>query len=110
MRIHAYQFHAGGIYHIYNHAAQNMLLFKDKDDYSLCLKMFKEYFSSSDFSVIAVCMMPNHYHLLLRQNGECPPYMILNKLWFRYAKYYNKKYGGKGSIFAQKAQHKLIEK
>lgn len=110
MRIHSYQFFAGGCYHIYNHAAQNLLLFKDKEDYRTCLDMFCGYFSSVDFAVIACCLMPNHYHLLITQTSNCPIYNVLSKLWFRYSKFYNRKYDGKGSIFAAKAQHKLIEK
>jgi len=71
--------------------------------------MIHEYLDSPDFSMVSFCLMPNHYHIFIRQNGECPIYLIMNKIWFKYAKYYNKKYEGKGSIFAGKSQHKPVE-
>jgi len=110
MRIKSTQFQPGSFFHIYNHAAQNSLLFRDDQDYRICLNLMKEYLGGPDISVVAFCLMPNHYHILIRQNGECPAYLLMNKIWFRYSKYFNKKYAGKGSIFAGKAQHKLVDK
>ncbi len=110
MRIKSTQFLPGHFYHIYNHAAQNSLLFRDAEDYKVCLGLIEKYLNGSDFSMVAFCLMPNHYHIFIRQNGECPIYLIMNKVWFRYSKYFNKKYAGKGSIFAGKAQHKLVDK
>lgn len=110
MRIKSTQFLPGHFYHIYNHAAQNSLLFRDAEDYRICLGLMREHLDSPDFSMVAFCLMPNHYHILIRQNGECPIYLIMNKIWFRYSKYYNKKFAGRGSIFAGKAQHKLVDK
>ncbi len=110
MRVKATEFLPGNFYHIYNHAAQNLLLFRDGEDYSKCLSLMHKYLHSPDFSMVAFCLMPNHYHIFIRQNGECPIYLIMNKIWFSYSKYYNAKYGGKGSIFAGKTQHKLVDK
>jgi len=110
MRIKSTEFQPGGFYHIYNHAAQGMLLFRDSDDYQKCLSLMQTHLSSPDYSMVTFCLMPNHYHFFLRQNGECPAYVIMNKIWFSYSKYYNLKYGGKGSIFAGKTQHKHVDK
>ncbi len=110
MRVSANQFEPGYFYHIYNHAAQNLILFKDADDYRLCMSLIRMYLQSSDFMVASFSLMPNHYHFLIKQNSERPIYDAMNKIWFRYSKYYNKKYQGKGSIFAAKAQHKLVDK
>ena len=110
MRIKSVQFEPGKFYHIYNHAAQNSLLFREAGDYAECLGLMSEYFNTKDFSMVAFCLMPNHYHIFIRQNGECPIYLIMSKLWFRYSKYYNRKYSGKGSVFSGKAQHKLVDR
>jgi len=110
MRIKATYFQPGNYYHIYNHAAQKLLLFRDTEDYRKCLSIMNTYLKSPDFSMVAFCLMPNHYHFFIRQNGECPIYLIMGKIWFQYSRYYNKKYGGKGSIFAGKLQHKHVDK
>ena len=109
MRVAAKQFEQGSFFHIYNHAAQGMDLFRDEADYSLCMSMISLYLKSDDFTVASFCLMPNHYHFLIRQNADCPIYYIMNKIWFRYSKYLNKKYRGRGSVFAAKAQHKWVD-
>ncbi|MDD2229724.1 MAG: transposase [Candidatus Cloacimonetes bacterium] len=110
MRIKSTDFIPANYYHIYNRAAQSLLLFKNAEDYQKCLSLMNRYMDSPDFSMVAFCLMPNHYHFFMHQNGECPIYMIMNKIWFSYSKYYNRKYGGKGSIFAGKTQHKHVDK
>jgi len=109
MRVNASDFLPGRYFHIYNHAAQGLQLFRDSADYRICLRIIHDYLDSPDFSMISFCLMPNHYHFFIRQNGECPIYLIMNKIWFRYSRYYNKKYEGHGSIFAGKSQHKTVE-
>ena len=109
MRLSQTQFKPGNIYHIYNHAVHNSLLFKDSADYKICLKLIKELYSSKSFSMLALCLMPNHYHILIKQVSDAPPSEYMNKVWLRYARYYNKRYQRHGSIFAGKAQHKLVD-
>jgi REP element-mobilizing transposase RayT len=110
MRLKSDSFYPGSYYHLYNHAAQNTLLYRDDEDYEKCLSLVKLHLSSSDFSVVSFCLMPNHYHFLIRQNSECPVFYPMNRIWFSYSKYYNKRYQGMGSIFAGRLQHILIDK
>ncbi|PKN72006.1 MAG: hypothetical protein CVU50_08950 [Candidatus Cloacimonetes bacterium HGW-Cloacimonetes-3] len=110
MRVKAVEFISACYYHIYNHASQSLLLFRDAEDYRKCLSLMTKYLDSTSFSMVAFCLMPNHYHFLIRQNGEYPIYQSMSKIWFSYSMYYNGKYGGKGSIFAGKTQHKHVDK
>ncbi|MCB5267802.1 MAG: transposase [Candidatus Cloacimonetes bacterium] len=109
MRIPHDQFKQGNTYHLYNHAVFGSLLFKDNADYKICLKLIKEHHDCRSFAIMALCLMPNHYHILIKQLSETPPFEFMNKVWLRYAKYYNKRYARHGSIFAGKAQHKLVD-
>lgn len=110
MRVSSNMFISGRYYHIYNHASQNNLLFRDEADYHECIRLMDKYIVKDYISSVAICLMPNHYHFLFRQNSELPIYILLNKLWWAYSRYYNQKYMGKGSIFASKMQHIVVDK
>jgi len=49
--------------------------------------------------ILAFCLMPNHYHLLLRQKTEDGIIKFMRRLNMGYAKYFNEKYERNGSLF-----------
>jgi putative transposase len=62
----------GHYYHIYNRGADRAPIFREDDNYIFVLRKIKAYSRELDFVVIAYCLMPNHYHLLIRQGREQP--------------------------------------
>lgn len=90
---------------MFNHAAGDNLLFVDEEDYLRWLSTFKRYYDPDILCVAAYCLMPNHYHLLLRQESEIPVFRSIYSVWASYSRYYNKKYDSWGSIFRDKLQH-----
>ena len=108
MRIKQEELFAGGYYHLFNHAAGDNCLFGDTDDYVRCLTTIKRYLQTHPFDVIAYCLMPNHYHFLLRQTCDTPLIQPVNLIWASYSRYYNKKYHSWGSIFRGRLQHHAI--
>jgi putative transposase len=56
-------------YHIYNHANGSEDLFRSEDNYRYFLKKYAEYiYPIAD--TFAYCLLPNHFHLLVRMRGE----------------------------------------
>ena len=53
------------VYHIYNKTVSNLVLFKDDDDYLFFLTKYFKYFTNY-FDTFAYCLIPNHFHLLIR--------------------------------------------
>jgi putative transposase len=51
------------------------------------------------FSLLSYCLMPNHLHLLLKQNLDIPASKLISQLCTGYSKYFNKKYGTVGGLF-----------
>lgn len=49
--------------------------------------------------VLAFCLMPNHYHLLLQPKSEGSIPAFMKKLNMGYAKYFNEKYERNGTLF-----------
>ncbi|HPW67736.1 MAG TPA: transposase [Salinivirgaceae bacterium] len=91
-------------FHIVNHSVDGRKLYYDPGDYKTYLYLFKKELDYK-VTVIAYCLMPNHFHLLLRQNESEAITSLLEKTHKKYACYYNKKYDRKGRIFRSPLNH-----
>ena len=49
--------------------------------------------------ILAFCLMPNHFHLLIRQKEDGGITKFMRKLGIGYAKYFNQKYQRIGALF-----------
>ena len=59
----------GRYYHIYNHANGEDLLFGEEKNYTFFLEKYHQYLDPV-VETIAWCLMPNHFHLLVRVKSE----------------------------------------
>lgn len=105
---------AGEYFHVYNRGNGKNKVFLDEEDYKFFIlrvnqnlfpDTYKTKYSYStplpkdSFSVICYCLMPNHFHFLIRQNREIPISKLMLKVCTSYSKYFNKKYKNVGHIF-----------
>jgi REP element-mobilizing transposase RayT len=88
-----------GYYHIYNRGANRQNIFYESENYLFLLKRLKKYALKFHIMVIAYCLMPNHYHFLLRQDGENSISLMIQHLFNSYSKAFNKKYHKTGTLF-----------
>ncbi len=58
--------------------------------------------------ILAFCLMPNHYHLLLMPKSEKAIPKFMKKLNMGYVKYFNEKYQRKGTLFEGRYKPILI--
>ncbi|MEK7120733.1 MAG: transposase [Patescibacteria group bacterium] len=56
--------------------------------------------------ILAFCLMPNHYHLMLRQQCENGVSEFMKKIGIGYTSYFNQKYEREGALFQGK--YKLV--
>ncbi|MCF6241472.1 MAG: bifunctional UDP-N-acetylmuramoyl-tripeptide:D-alanyl-D-alanine ligase/alanine racemase [Bacteroidales bacterium] len=61
------QFEKGYIYHIYNHGNNYRKIFYNKDNYLYFLKKIRQ-FILPYADILAWCLMPNHFHLMILVN------------------------------------------
>lgn len=118
-------------YHIYNHAVNQNNLFLEQKDYHLFLARLKKYVCPIG-EIYAYCLMPNHYHILLKMKEfsilqdffelenetiQKSDFHISDNLTHQigtfqnsYTKIINEKYNRKGALFMQSFKRKLVEK
>ncbi len=113
-------------YHIYNRGNSKQVIFKEKSDYNRFIKLLFLSNGSNNFKILHLgkdvydfdrgeqlvdigiyCLMPNHFHLLLKQTNTGNISKFMQKLSTGYSMYYNKKYERTGSLFEGrfKAEH-----
>lgn len=118
----------GGYYHVYNRGVEKRKIFEDSQDYKVFLKNLKEALSpppkpedikitftlrgfpfkgvprlpknfSKEIELLAYCLMPNHFHLLIRQTNPGSMQSFLTSISTRYSMYFNKKCSRVGTLF-----------
>lgn len=123
-------------YHVFNRGVERRIFFTSKREYGRFIELLKYYRFShvpmrySDFHVLpgpaqekilqslidhgeqevgilAYCLMPNHFHLVLRQRQDRGVQRFLSNISNGYAKYFNVKHRRVGPLFqgAFKAVH-----
>ena len=115
-----------GYCHIYNRGVEKRKIFMDEDDYNTFLHLLKYYLSpvnqgithpstnlesykilrprpllnlSGEVDLLAFCLMPNHFHLLLKQTTKDGMTKLLRSLSTTYSMYFNRKYDRVGHLF-----------
>ncbi len=98
----------GMYYHIYNRGVSKSTLFREPANYLFVLEKLQKYRKANQITVVAYCLMPNHYHLLLRQDGEKPAGKVPQAVFNSYSKAYNRKYGHSGTLFEGRFHAKAV--
>ncbi|NBD74121.1 hypothetical protein GVX82_03725 [Patescibacteria group bacterium] len=60
----------GYVYHVLNRANARVQIFDTDKDYKLFEDILTEAKAREDVEVLAYCLMPNHWHLVLRPNAD----------------------------------------
>jgi len=103
------EFIQGSYYHIYNRGAHKQNIFKEHSNYLFVIQNLKIYSKELDLSIIAYCLMPNHYHLLVHQNGNYPTGLLAQRVFNRYTKAFNNSYSHSGTLFEGPYRSKLVD-
>ncbi len=92
------KFHAGGYYHLYNRGNNFQLIFLERENYGYFLRQLREYLTPTTVEIIAYCLMPNHYHLLVRLMVDDLS-TLMQPLILSYTKAINRRYARVGALF-----------
>lgn len=118
-------------YHIFNRGVEKRIIFKSNPDYQRFLATAYYYqfagpkpkfsthtrFRQQDFhakprivEIVCYCLMPNHFHLILRQLKTNGIQEFMKKVLNSYTKYFNTKYKRSGHLFQGAFKDVPIEK
>lgn len=87
-----------GLYHVVARGNGKQLIFTDDADRSAFLAYLERFAEADDIQVIAWCLMDNHVHLVVEDQGQQLG-LAVGSLLGAYAKYFNQKTGHVGSVF-----------
>jgi putative transposase len=102
------RFYRGSDYHIYDRGNHREHVFRDNDDRRYFLSKLDEFSERDCVQVLAYCLMDNHFHLLLRQNGDVSVAHLMRSLLTGYVRRTNHKYGLVGHLFQGPYQARYV--
>lgn len=114
-------FRPNTFYHLFNRGINKQKIFLDDNDYLGFLKRLKlilgltndeslhlKAVPAGTFGIATFCLMPNHFHFLIRQNTEVGIPTLFLKLCTSYSMYFNRKYQRIGPLFQDTFKAKPI--
>lgn len=102
-------FSSGQYYHIYNRGAARGKLFFNEGNYEYLLRLVLKHCLKYGVTIIVYCLMPNHYHFLLRQETDQPLSRFINVLFNGYVQALNLQQGRSGTLFEGRFRHKRVD-
>ena len=99
----------GQYYHVYNRGTAHKNIFANHENYIFLLETVKKYLKIYDLTFIAYCLMPNHYHFLIRVNAGDQISPFLQRLFNSYSQAYNRQQNRSGTLFEGRAQYRLVD-
>ncbi len=116
-------------YHVFNRGVDKRNVFLDEEDYSYfthVLDVFNDHSSVINtrynyrnrisiekrnplVEVVSYCLMPNHFHFLIKQISEGGISKFLQKIGIGYTHYFNKKYERSGVLFQGKTKSRHVD-
>src|SRR5262245_12589675 len=102
-------FVTGQVYHLYNRGLNRNRIFSTAENYNYLLRQVKALLTEIPASIFAYCLMPNHYHFVIRQDGDMPLSDFIGRLFKRYSQAYNQQEERTGPLFASRFRSILVD-
>jgi len=99
----------GEYFHVYNRGVKKSDIFDSRENYSFFLTKLSTVAIPSELEVICFCLMPNHFHFILKQNAGEGISEFMKALCNSYAKALNTQRRSSGHVFESKYKIKLID-
>ncbi|WP_420641358.1 transposase [Candidatus Leptofilum sp.] len=100
----------GHYYHIYNRGVNRQAIFFAKHNWGFFIQRLREYFMDETAVIIAYCLMPNHFHLLVRVLCEDFGRSVMQPFGTSYTKAINREQYRVGSLFQGRYKGKRVDK
>lgn len=104
-------FAQGNIYHVYTGAWTEWPSSPTQTtNHAYLLRKVKRLLGELPVTVVAYCLMPNHYHFVLRQDGDVAISTFVQRLFQTYTQAFNRQQGRKGPLFEGRFRHVHVDR
>ena len=100
---------AGQVYHVYNRGVSRQPIFFCEENWGFFLRRLRQYFLPDQVEVLAYCLMPNHYHLLVRLKSKDFGKKVMQPFGVSYTKAINRQQGRVGPLFQGPFRAKWVD-
>ncbi len=98
----------GAVHHVMNRGADHQLTFRNDDDRRLFVRILVKAAARFEFEILAWCLMPNHYHLVIRSvRGNMSAAMQF--IGRSYTQQFNHHHGRDGALFRGRFHSVLVD-
>lgn len=104
------EFKAGHYYHLYNRGVDRQPIFFQDENWAFFIKRLRKYCQPSLIDIIAYCLMPNHYHLLVYLRTDELSEEIMQPFGVSYTKAINRQQARVGPLFQGPFKAKFVDK
>ncbi len=104
------EFRAGHYYHLYNRGANRQPIFFCDENWAYFLKRLRYYFLPELIDILAYCLMPTHYHLLVYLRIDDLSKRFMQPFSLSYTKAINKQQDRVGPLFQGCFQAAWVDK
>lgn len=98
----------GEIHHVIARGLVDLKLFPNSSDYRAFIERLSLVIEESECLCYAWCLMPTHYHLVLRPT-ETSLDSVMRRINGSYAREYNKRHNRRGYLFADRYKSRIVQ-
>jgi len=99
---------AGHYYHVYNRGCNRERIFTETDNYLYLLKLIKRNLPGASVHMTAYCLMPNHYHFLMRCDADRGVGLFIQRLFNGYSQAFNRRNNRSGTLFEGRSKSIMV--
>jgi REP-associated tyrosine transposase len=97
-----------GLFHAYSRGTGPMVIYRDPDDYERFASMLRATARRFEWRLLAFCLMPTHYHLVLEARREALS-RGMHRLNGFYAHQFNRRHSRVGHLFQERFATRVVE-
>lgn len=94
--------------HYFNRGVNKEKIFFEEENYDFLIRTMFRFLPAYNVDLIAYCLMPNHYHLLIAEAEVKEGSKYVQRIFNSYTQAINRRYLRVGTLFQASAKHQLF--
>jgi putative transposase len=103
-------FSPDNFFHVFNRAINGEYLIQSHANCEYCINLQWKYAKKFGIEIVAFCLMPNHYHFLVKQKGNAPLSKFFGCVFNAYVQAINNERNRTGPLFEGRFKHVWVDR